>query len=90
MSEQEIEIAKRRLTELSIAEFGSVQGWYSTAIQALNAFSHVASGREELLEALEAMTELFEMTDEANDPSTDSFPVLIVAREAIKKARGEQ
>ncbi|CAO3358677.1 hypothetical protein [Azospirillum palustre] len=43
-----------------------------------------------LLEALEEMTALFEMDDEANEPGTDSYAVLHLARAVIASARGQE
>lgn len=40
----------------------------------------------DLLAALREMTALFEMTDEAQEPGTDSYAVLHLARAAISKA----
>ncbi len=50
--------------------------------------ANLIAAAPELLESLQAMTELFEMEYEANQPGTSSYLVLFEARKAIAKATG--
>lgn len=87
MSSEEVQIAKRELEELSIKHFGCIQGWYSTAISALNALElleHVANvdmPPDEMLPYLKL--------SECYVQLKVSMEYVAKAKEAIKKARGE-
>lgn len=87
MNNDEVEIARRELTELSIKQFGSVSGWYHTAISALNALDlleHVASVEmppDHMLPLLELSQSYVQLKV--------SLEYVAKAKEAIAKARGE-
>jgi hypothetical protein len=96
MTNEEIEIAKHEMTELSIKHFGSVQGVYSTAVRAINAFQKGLAINTELLRTLEDVCKSIECheaerCDFVPEDEYDEmmFPKWQAALLAVKRARGE-
>ena len=101
MTNEEIEIAKRELTELSIAQFGALQSFYATAVQSLNAFqeSRNESVYDELLDLVGEVANV-ELPDEKVMQCLDlsnsfvelnvSLELIVKLKQAVKKANGAQ